>query len=155
ESRNFWLENAGKTTLRLSAKHDDEPPHLGDLVKMSSALSSTQTADVDEAQRRVRVPAEEILLAALGRTIAQTIGEGVAAVDLAGHGRLVLKPDVDLHRTVGWFTTVYPVPVNCLTTGNAGAAEALDEVHRTLEAVPHYGIGHGLLRYVYAPTARR
>jgi phthiocerol/phenolphthiocerol synthesis type-I polyketide synthase E len=31
----------------------------------------------------------------------------------------------------------------------------LDDVHRTLEAVPHYGIGHGLLKYVYVPTARQ
>ena len=155
ESRDFWLENAGKTTLRLGTPEATDPPHADDLVKMSSMLSSAQTADVDEAQRRVRVPADEIMLAALGRTIAHTVGEGVVAVDLAGHGRLVLKPDVDLHRTVGWFTTIYPVPVNCTTAENASAAETLDEIHRTLDAVPHYGIGHGLLRYVYAPTARQ
>ena len=155
ESRDFWLANAGRTTLRLGSQQVTDPPGADDLVKMSSALSSAQTADVDEAQRRVRVPADEILLAALGRTIAHTIGEGVVAVDLAGPGRLVLKPDVDLHRTVGWFTTIYPVPINCSTGGNTSAAETLDEIHRTLNAVPHYGIGHGLLRYVYAPTARQ
>ena len=27
-------------------------------------------------------------------------------------------------------------------------------MHDTLKAVPHYGIGYGLLRYMYAPTAR-
>ena len=155
ESRDFWLDNAGKTTLRLGRQEITDPPHIGDLVKMSSVLSDAQTADVDEAQRRARVPADEILLAALGRTLAHTVGEGVVAVDLAGHGRLVLKPEVDLHRTVGWFTTIYPVPVSCVTAGNAGAAEILAELHGTLDAVPHYGIGHGLLRYVYAPTARQ
>ena len=155
ESRDFWLENAAKTTLRLGTPEVTDPPHADDLVKMSSVLSSAQTADIDEAQRRVRVPADEIMLAALGRTIAHSVGEGVVAVDLAGHGRLVLKPDVDLHRTVGWFTTIYPVPVNCTTAENTSAAETLDEIHRTLDAVPHYGIGHGLLRYVYAPTARQ
>ncbi|MGO9355838.1 MAG: beta-ketoacyl synthase N-terminal-like domain-containing protein [Mycobacterium sp.] len=155
ESRDFWLENAGRTTLRLGRQEVTDPPHADDLVKMSSVLSSALTVDVDEAQRRVRVAADEILLAALGRTIAHTVGEGVVAVDLAGHGRLVLKPDVDLHRTVGWFTTIYPVPVNCVAGGNASATETLDDIHRTLDAVPHYGIGHGLLRYVYAPTARQ
>ena len=155
ESRDFWLENAGRTTLRLGSQEITDPPHAADLAKIPSELSSEQTADLDEAQRQARVPADEILLAALGRTIAHTVGEGVVAVDLAGHGRLVLKPDVDLHRTVGWFTTVYPVPVNCVTSGNASATETLDDIHRTLDAVPHYGIGHGLLRYVYAPTARQ
>ena len=68
---------------------------------------------------------------------------------------MVLKPDVDLHRTVGWFTTVYPVPLACVSDEKSSAIELFDSLHQTLEAVPHHGIGHGLLRYVYAPTARQ
>ena len=132
-----------------------ERPHAGDLAKVSSALTSALTSEVDEVATRPATGDHEILLAALGRTIARTVGEGVVAVDLAGHGRLVLKPDVDLHRTLGWFTTIYPVPLACTTGEKRSATEMLDNVHRTLEAVPHYGIGHGLLQYVYAPTARQ
>ncbi len=74
------------------------------------------------------------------------------AVELEGDGRSVLRPDVDVRRTVGWFTTYYPVPLAC---ANGGAAiQQLDAVHDTLKAVPHYGIGYGLLRYVYAATGR-
>jgi len=68
---------------------------------------------------------------------------------------LVLRPDVDLHRTIGWFTTIYPVPLVCANGEKESAKEMLDSVHQTLDEVPHYGIGHGLLRYVYAPTARQ
>ena len=100
------------------------------------------------------MPIDEILLAALARTIAATVGDGAVAVDLGGPGRSVLKPDVDLRRTVGWFTTVYPVALTCATGQDASARQLLDEVHDTLKAVPHYGIGYGLLRYMYAPTAR-
>ena len=155
ESRDFWLENAGRATLRIANQDVTEPPHADDLSRLSSSLTSALTSEVDEAQRSLRLATDEILLAALGRTIARTIGDGVVAVDLAGHGRLVLKPDVDLHRTVGWFTTIYPVPLACTNSENLSATEMLDGVHRTLDAVPHYGIGHGLLRYVYAPTARQ
>ena len=81
-----------------------------DLARMSSVLTNEQTSQVDEARRRLQLAIDEILLAALGRTIAATIGDGVVAVDLEGHGRPVLKPDVDLRRTVGWFTTIFPVP---------------------------------------------
>jgi phthiocerol/phenolphthiocerol synthesis type-I polyketide synthase E len=105
-------------------------------------------------RRRLQVPIDEILLAALGRTIAATVGDGAVAVDLGGPGRSVLKPDVDLRRTVGWFTTVYPVALSCVTNPDVSARQLLDGVHRTLKAVPHYGIGYGLLRYRYAPTAR-
>ncbi len=65
----------------------------------------------------------------------------------------MLKPDVDLRRTVGWFTTIYPVALAVRGPGRR-ATGLLDNVHDTLKAVPHYGIGYGLLRYLYAPTAR-
>jgi len=55
---------------------------------------------------------------------------------------------------VGWFTTVYPVALTCAKADEASAKQLLDDVHTTLHAVPHYGIGYGLLRYLYAPTAR-
>jgi phthiocerol/phenolphthiocerol synthesis type-I polyketide synthase E len=154
DSREFWLENAARTTLQVGAPEMTSAPSDDDLATVSSVLSGELTAALDEAQRTLRLPADEILLATLGRTIAHTMGEGVVAVDVAGHGRLVLKPDVDLHRTVGWITTIYPIPLDCAAAGTSTPTEVLDDVHRTIDAVPHCGIGHGLLRYIYAPTAR-
>jgi phthiocerol/phenolphthiocerol synthesis type-I polyketide synthase E len=95
---------------------------------------------------------DDLLLAALGRTIAGVAGEGTIAVDLEGQGRSVLKPDVDVRRTVGFLSTHYPVALPCSTA--TGARRLLDDVRETLGAVPHYGIGHGLLRYLHAPTSR-
>jgi phthiocerol/phenolphthiocerol synthesis type-I polyketide synthase E len=151
ESRHFWLENTTRANLRV-AKSEVSQPRADDIVKFSSTLTDSQTSEIEDARRRLRLPLDEILLAALGRTIAETVGDGTIAVDLGGPGRSVLKPDVDLHRTVGFFTSVYPVAVTCAK--GAGARELLDDVHETLKAVPHYGIGYGLLRYMYAPTAR-
>jgi phthiocerol/phenolphthiocerol synthesis type-I polyketide synthase E len=153
ESRDFWLETVATATLRLTGQVS-QPPAADDLVRMPSALTVSQTSEIDELRRRLQVPIDEILLAALGRTIAATVGDGAVAVDLGGPGRSVLKPDVDLRRTVGWFTTVYPVALSCVTNPDVSARQLLDGVHRTLKAVPHYGIGYGLLRYRYAPTAR-
>lgn len=151
ESRDFWLKTVSAADLRVGSDIA-EPPGVADLVKHSSTLTAAQTTEIDDARRRLRVPIEEILLAALSRTIATTVGDGAVAVDLDGPGRSVLKPDVDLRRTVGWFTTLYPVALACAKTQSA--RQSLDEVHDTLTAVPHYGIGYGLLRYLYAPTAR-
>ncbi len=153
ESRDFWLETVAKATLRLTGQVS-QPPAADDLVRMSSTLTASETSEIDELRRRLQVPIDEILLAALGRTIAATVGDGAVAVDLGGPGRSVLKPDVDLRRTVGWFTTVYPVALTCVTSQDASARQLLDGVHQTLKAVPHYGIGYGLLRYMCAPTAR-
>jgi len=151
ESRDFWLENTSVANLRL-AKSEVSQPRADDIAKFSSRLTDSQTSEIEDARRRLRLPIDEILLAALGRTIATTVGDGSIAVDLPGPGRSVLKPDVDVHRTVGFFTTVYPVALTCAK--DVGARQLLDNVHETLKAVPHYGIGYGLLRYMYAPTAR-
>ena len=154
ESRDFWLETATAADLRVVGSEVSEPPGVADLVRLSSSLTASETREIDDARRRLRLPIDEILLAALSRTIAATVGDGAVAVDLGGPGRSVLRPDVDLRRTVGWFTTVYPVALRCAKGEDMSARQLLDGVHDTLNAVPHYGIGYGLLRYLYGPTAR-
>ncbi|MBS9535240.1 acyltransferase domain-containing protein [Mycobacterium sp. M1] len=152
-SREFWLQATSAPTLRVGSEVA-EPPAAADLAKVESSLTALDTSEIDDARRRLRLPVNEILLAALGRAVGAVVGEGTVAVDVEGTGRSVLKPDVDLRRTVGWFSTVYPVTLTCSAGGDDGARAALDEVHDKLGAVPHYGIGYGLLRYLYAPTAR-
>jgi phthiocerol/phenolphthiocerol synthesis type-I polyketide synthase E len=155
ESRDFWLQTATAANLRVADEEITDAPGSADLVRLPSALTVSETTEIDDARRRLRVPIEDMLLGALSRTIATAVGEGSVSVDLAGAGRSVLKPDIDMRRTVGWFTTLYPVALNCAKGDRASAKQLLDDVHSTLNAVPHYGIGYGLLRYLYAPTARR
>lgn len=154
ESRDHWVATAGKATLHIAGPDSADPPTAGDLVRLPAVLTAAETGEVDDVRRRLKVPMDDILLAALGRAIASTVGDGTVAVDLGGQGRSVLRPDVDVRRTVGWFTTIYPVALTCTTAGGTNARALLDDVAATLKAVPHYGIGYGLLRYVYAPTAR-
>jgi phthiocerol/phenolphthiocerol synthesis type-I polyketide synthase E len=150
-SSGYWLDGASKATLRV-ATSATSPPRPQDLVKFASVLAESQTNDVENVRRQLRVPMDHILLAALGRTIAGAIGEGAIAVDLEGQGRSVLKPDLDLRRTVGFVSTLYPVALPCSTV--IGGRSLLDQVRETLDGVPHYGIGYGLLRYLHAPTSR-
>jgi phthiocerol/phenolphthiocerol synthesis type-I polyketide synthase E len=157
DTRAFWIENSRKVTLWLADPLPNaevtHPPSADDLTRLSCTLSLDQTTELDDARRRFRRSIQEILLATLGRTIARTVGDGVVAVELEGEGRSVLRPDIDLRRTVGWFTTYYPVPLTCANAGGTNAIQQIDAVHNTLKSVPHYGIGYGLLRHVYAPTA--
>jgi phthiocerol/phenolphthiocerol synthesis type-I polyketide synthase E len=155
ESRDFWLQTATAADLRVANKEISEAPAVSDFARLPSALSISETTEIDDARRRLRVPIEELLLAGLGRTLATAVGDGLVSVDLRGPGRSVLKPDVDLRRTVGWFTTLYPVALTCSKDDATGARQLLEGVHEMLTAVPHYGIGYGLLRYLYAPTAQQ
>ena len=149
----YWIENE-KTTVRLT---DGDTavgsPGADDLVRVAVELDAEQTSQTDNARRILQVSTEEILLGALARRFAATAGEGVAAIDLLGSGRSVLRPEVDFHRTIGWFSTIYPISLTCAGDAGVSSAELLAEISRTVKAVPHHGIGYGLLRYLNAPAA--
>ena len=154
QSRSYWSDNSTAANLRLIDQGIADRPGSEDLRRLPLALTGEQTAEIDHIRRRFQVTVEDILLGSLGRTIAHTIGEGVVAVNLIGDGRSILKPDVDPHRTVGGFTTIYPILLTCVRRESAQATQTLDDVHHAVQAVPHHGVGYGLLRYLYAPTAR-
>ncbi|NUT99082.1 MAG: hypothetical protein HOY78_44475, partial [Saccharothrix sp.] len=93
------------------------------------------------AAYRTRV--NDVLLAALAFALGRWTGESRVAVDLEGHGREDLFDGVDLSRTVGWFTTVFPVVLD-VPEGDWRAR--VKAVRRQLRAVPGGGLGCGALR---------
>lgn len=152
DSRQYWLDTAAKATLRLADRDNGQPPGADDLACLPSLVTGERADLIDRARRRFEFTIEELVLGALARTIAHSIGDGTVSIALTGTGRAVLKPDVDPRRAVGAFTTVYPVSLTCQR--GSTARQVLDCVHDTIQAVPHQGIGYGLLRYLYGPTAR-
>ncbi len=103
------------------------------------------------ASRHVEVP--ELLLTAVARSVAAWSGAPELLVDLEGHGRdEELVPGIDLSRTVGWFTALYPVLLPA--TGGEPSA-ALAAIRERLRAVPRHGVGFGLLRYLGPDLAVR
>lgn len=153
DSRDFWVDSVTRSTVHLANRHVTDRPSSTDMMRIPLCLNEEQTADVDRARHMFQFTVEEVLLGALSRAIANVAGEGVLTVDLAGDGRSVLKPDIDPRRTIGGFSTLYPIPLTCAGP-DTGGGELLDAIHRIVESVPHHGVGYGLLRYLYAPTAR-
>ncbi|GLZ40765.1 hypothetical protein Acsp05_43890 [Actinokineospora sp. NBRC 105648] len=94
----------------------------------------------------------DVLLAGLALAIAHTRGNLARVVDVEGHGREEQAvPGTELSRTVGWFTTVYPVRLDLHSidvadalTGGHAAGEAVKRVKEHLRAIPDNGIGFGL-----------
>jgi phthiocerol/phenolphthiocerol synthesis type-I polyketide synthase E len=153
ERRNYWIDTARKATLRLAGKQGAGAPAADDLTRVATALTPEQTSQIDNARRLLQASTEEILLAGLARRLADTLGDGVVAVDLAGAGRSVLRPEVDFRRTIGGFSTIYPIALPVMDAPGASATQLLAEVGEIVKSVPHQGIGYGLLRYLHAPTA--
>src|SRR5262249_21775994 len=65
-----------------------------------------------------------------------------------GHGREEIGPAIDVSRTVGWFTSLFPVRLTVPT--DADEASTLKAVKEQLRAVPQRGFGYGGLRYLSA-----
>jgi non-ribosomal peptide synthase protein (TIGR01720 family) len=120
---------------------------------MTLSPEDTQ-ALLHEVPRPYGTQIQEALLSALARAVRAWSGAEVALVDVEGHGREEIFPDVDLTRTVGWFTSVVPAVLDLRAVrggegGEAGeAGEALKAVKEQLRQLPHGGVGYGVLRYL-------
>ncbi|MER7980507.1 amino acid adenylation domain-containing protein [Streptomyces sp. NPDC095817] len=94
---------------------------------------------------------------------ASRLGDGAVLLDLEAHGREQIADHVDLSRTVGWFTSMYPVrldpgPVDghSITGFDAGMLQgALKRVKEQLRTVPDHGVGYGMLRHLNPETVRQ
>jgi amino acid adenylation domain-containing protein/non-ribosomal peptide synthase protein (TIGR01720 family) len=114
-------------------------------------LEEEQTRELlQEVHRVYHTQINDVLLTALVRAVGEWSGSGELLVDVEGHGREEIAGGVDVGRTVGWFTTIYPVvlKVEGLELGRWEAGGALKAVKEQLRRVPQRGLGYGLLRYV-------
>ena len=92
----------------------------------------------------------DILVSALVRAFSGWRGKADLAINLEGHGREGVLEGVDISRTVGWFTSVFPV---CLHDPQDGPASLIQQTKRTLAQIPQRGIGYGMLRYLRKEAA--
>lgn len=120
---------------------------------VASGVLVTATLSRDETQALLqRVPQayhtqiSDVLITALAQTIAAWTREAGVYLEIEGHGREALFDDVDLSRTVGWFTILAPVFLEI--DAGAGPEQALKSVKEQLRRFPHHGMGHGLLRHL-------
>ncbi len=97
------------------------------------------------APQNLRASVAEVLLACLTETITAWAGGAALTISLEGHGRGAFPDDADLSRSIGWFTSLYPLRVE--SQPDAGLDARLASVKRQARRVPRGGIGYGLLRY--------
>ncbi|HEY0738442.1 MAG TPA: amino acid adenylation domain-containing protein [Herpetosiphonaceae bacterium] len=150
----YWLATASAAAPRLPRDAQD-----------SSAIDTPQTVvitlDGEETRALLQdVPAayrteiNDVLLAALALACEQWSGRPTLALDLRGHGREPIGEGIDLSRTVGWLTGIFPVALDL--GGATEPAAALVAVKEQLRRIPNHGIGYGVLRYLsHDPIARR
>ena len=91
---------------------------------------------------------DDILLSALFLTLSKWLKLEQVMIDIERHGREPLFEDMDISRTIGWFTTMMPLLLNADQPGDTGSV--IKSVKEILRNIPDNGAGFGMLKYLAA-----
>ena len=151
----YWLSEDRQAVTPLPVDHVGGENLVASARVVRVSLSAEETrALLQDVAAVFGTQINDALLAALGRAFSEWTSSPRLLVDLEGHGREEIFEDVDVTRTVGWFTTRFPVILE--SRGTSAPADALREIADQLRRVPRRGIGYGVLRYLGSPeTAGR
>ncbi|GCD40788.1 non-ribosomal peptide synthetase [Streptomyces paromomycinus] len=148
----YWARQTEPPVVPLPRDHDGDNTEAGARTVLAELTREETTTLVRDVHATHRADVHEVLLSALATACAPWTGPGSLLVDVEGHGREELFDDVDISRTIGWFTAMYPLRLDVPPTGGA---DALPAVKEQVRSVPRHGIGYGLLRYLSSDGAVR
>jgi len=143
----YWLDARRNPVLVLPV----DRPGGGNKIAMEEEVTVTLTdaetrALLQDVPGAYRTRIDDVLLTALTLTLRDWMYCESVLIDLEGHGREDIVGELDVSRTVGWFTTVYPALLSI--ADDAALGDALKAVKEQLRAIPINGMSYGLLRYV-------
>ncbi|MCL5996769.1 MAG: amino acid adenylation domain-containing protein [Chloroflexi bacterium] len=143
----YWVEGIPyHHVAHLPVDHPAEVNTEANANSVTVALSSEETrALLHDVSASYHAEVNDVLLAALAQAITWWMGAPLL-VDLEGHGREDILNEVDVSRTVGCFTSIYPVFLDL--DGIHDPGEVMLTVQKQLRNIPNHGICYGLLRYL-------
>ncbi|ASR47272.1 non-ribosomal peptide synthetase [Paenibacillus kribbensis] len=142
----YWRELEQNEIKPIPKDHSVHSRKYMDSDHIEIELDEVQTAKLlREVNKAYNTEINDVLLMALGEAIREWTGEDKVLVNLEGHGREEIIQDVDISRTVGWFTAQYPVILDM--SGVKDVSSRLKSVKESLRRIPHKGIGYGILKY--------
>jgi amino acid adenylation domain-containing protein/non-ribosomal peptide synthase protein (TIGR01720 family) len=157
EELDWWQAHLAGPTAGLPCDHPEGGRQNRHGQTVSVRLDRERTRQLlQQAPSAYRTQVNDLLLAALARVLCRWSGQPSALIQLEGHGREALFDEIDLTRTVGWFTSAYPLRLTPLNIEEAaGQGASIKAIKEQLRAVPHKGLGYGVLRYLADDQSRQ
>ncbi|BAB74343.1 non-ribosomal peptide synthetase [Anabaena sp. FACHB-709] len=150
---NYWTSPTWQQIPPLPVDYAPGSNTMADVDTYSTFLSVTDTQNLlQEVPHAYRTQINDVLLTALVLAFQTWTGENRLLVELEGHGREDLFPSINLSRTMGWFTSLFPVLLDIYPSADLGIS--LKAIKEQLRQIPDRGISYGLLRYLASPTIR-
>jgi len=160
----FWT-NIEKTAIQGLPKDNEIDEERKILQNREILVITIDKDDTEKLKKEVNfaynTEINDILLTALAMTVYQWCGNDKVSVNLEGHGRERIIEDIDISRTIGWFTSQYPVILNVgmdrdeVVPHEDVLGNTIMQVKENLRRIPNKGIGHGILKYMTAKEMKK
>ncbi|MEG0859820.1 MAG: non-ribosomal peptide synthetase [Pseudomonas sp.] len=156
DEQHWWRAQLNTAHRELPCDHPQGENLHKQAKTLSVRLDAGQTRQLlKEAPAAYHTQVNDLLLTALARVLCRWSGDSSVLVQLEGHGRESLFEDMDLTRSVGWFTSAYPLSLTpAVGEGTSGQAASIKAIKEQLRQVPHKGLGYGVLRYLAETPVR-
>lgn len=142
KEQEYW--NTDDTGFQLPLDSETADWSLSSLAVEKARLEEEETGFLlKEAHEVYKTDVQILLVAALVRTLRQRTGRRRVEVELENHGRHI--DEIDVSRTVGWFTAIYPLRI---MREDRTIGDEIKTVKEAIRKTPNHGIGYGISKYM-------
>ncbi|MBL4673483.1 MAG: amino acid adenylation domain-containing protein, partial [Arenicella sp.] len=142
----FWIDQS-KKNQHVSNAFVAKAYRNQDIQHKSVLLSKPNTEKLlKHCHQAYGTDINDLLLTAVMLSYHQATGDKTLMLDLEGHGREQIDPAIDITKTVGWFTSLYPVSFELSNPEDIG--QSIKEVKTALHEIPNKGVGFSIFRYI-------
>ncbi len=153
KEKEYWMEIEGRERIEIPCDMEGDNRN-GSADGLAFKLEKEETEQLlTKANAAYGTTVNDLLLTALGMAVKKTFKVSQLTVNLEGHGREEILEDIDISRTVGWFTSIYPLVLDLGNHQDTGAL--LKETKERIRKVPNKGIGYGILKYLTPPELKK
>ncbi len=164
KEKTYWKSLESTAVKRLPTDFQSQSNLYKDRKTLYCSLTKeTVEALLKNVNQAYHTEINDILLTALTRAFYRLYGEKTILVDLEGHGREIpiassLAQEeqggwIDVTRTVGWYTSMYPTILTLPDTDDIG--QHIKHIKEHLRRIPNKGFGYGILKYITAPEKKK
>jgi amino acid adenylation domain-containing protein/non-ribosomal peptide synthase protein (TIGR01720 family) len=145
--KRYWQTIIKRYEPLKTDKNFDGIIGIKDIDIFNISLSVDQTRQlIQEAPITYHTEINDLLICALGLTLAEFADSNSIVIGMEGHGRENISQQIDTSRTIGWFTSVFPVLLE--VDVQASLSDSIKQVKENLRKIPTKGIGYGVLKYI-------
>lgn len=143
----YWQQIENAKNIALPCDYDLPHNLEKEIVQLTFTLSREETTQLlTQVNEIYRTEINDILLTALSLAMYRWADLSQIVLSLEGHGREPIIENIDISRTIGWFTSIYPVLLSLPVEKELGYQ--IKTIKETLRKIPNKGIGYGILRYL-------